>query len=83
MTTIVQVANANALCQEYVAITSMLATVQSGSFTVYATVSAGTQGQALGTTAQVSVAPATMQTLLQNRQTALANTLAGMGITVA
>lgn len=82
MTTIVQVANANELCQEYVRITSMLNMVQSGSYTLYATVSSGTLGNLLGTTAQVTVAQANIITLLQNRQTALANQLASMGITL-
>lgn len=81
MTTIAQVNNAYALCQEYTAITTMLATVGTGSFTLYATISPGTQGQALGQTAQVTVAQATLTTLLQNRQAALASQLAAMGIT--
>lgn len=82
MTTIVQVANANNLCQEYVRITSMLTTVQSGSYTLIAKVTT-TTGIIVSQEAQVTVAQATLTTLLQNRQTALASQLSAMGITVS
>lgn len=82
MTTIVQVANANDLCQEYVRITTMLNMVQGGAYTLQATV-ISTSVPVTQVTAVVAPAQAALTTLLQNRQTALANQLATMGITVA